>query len=281
MKRFETSDGLRLAYHDEGTGPALLCLAGLTRNSADFDFLGALLPGYRVIRLDYRGRGDSDHDPEFANYTPIIEARDAVELLDHLGIGSAPVLGTSRGGIVAMAMAATCKDRIAGAILNDIGPDLEVEGLSRIAEMLGVQPTANTIKEAACSMEAAAIGFANVPHRRWVEECRRRYRFVNGQPRLSYDPKLRDAVIDSLNDPSVDLWPLFDALAGLPLAVIRGANSDLLSRETLGRMRSRRPDLVHLEVAGRGHCPFLDEPESIAFIRQFMDNHFASTILPQ
>lgn len=277
MRFFTTSDGLSLAYRDQGAGAPLLCLAGLTRNSADFEAMANLLPDTRIIRQDYRGRGRSDRDREFRNYNPATEARDAVELLDHLGLKSVPILGTSRGGIVAMVIAATRKDRISGVILNDIGPDIERTGLERIAEYLGRQPSARTIEEAARDTAASSVGFRNVPHERWVEECRCRYDFENGRPRLNYDPKLRDAVLSTFSADPPDLWPYFDALEGIPVGLIRGANSDLLSAETVEKMRSRRPDIAVLDVPDRGHCPFLDEPECTDFIRHFLRDAGNST----
>lgn len=277
MRFFTTSDGLRLAYRDQGAGPPLLCLAGLTRNSADFEAMANLLPDVRIIRQDYRGRGSSDRDRDFRNYNPATEARDAVEILDHLGLKSVPIIGTSRGGIVAMVIAATSKDRISGVILNDIGPDIERAGLDRIAEYLGHQPSAGTIEEAARETAASSVGFRNVPHERWIEECRCRYDFENGRPRLNYDPKLRDAVLPTFSADPPDLWPYFDALEGIPVGLIRGANSDLLSAETVDRMRSRRPDIAVLDVPDRGHCPFLDEPECTTFIRRFLRDAGKST----
>lgn len=270
MRFVATSDGLRLAYRDQGAGTPLLCLAGLTRNSADFEAMANLLPDVRIIRQDYRGRGRSDRDRDFRNYNPMIEARDAVELLEHLGLKSVPILGTSRGGIVAMVIATTRKDRISGVILNDIGPVIERTGLDRIADHLGRQPSAGTLEEAARDTAASSVGFRNVPHERWIEECICRYDFEDGRPRLNYDPKLRDAVLPTFTAEAPDLWSYFDALEGIPVGLIRGANSDLLSVETVEKMRSRRPDIAVLDVPDRGHCPFLDEPECISFIRHFL-----------
>ena len=270
MKSFATSDESDIAYGDDGSGPVLLCLAGLTRNSSDFDRMVAHLPDFRIIRPDYRGRGRSAWDQDYRNYSPAVEARDVVELLDHLGLEKVPILGTSRGGIVAMVLAATCRNRVASVILNDIGPELEQAGLDRIVSYLGRQPEASSLDEAARDIEAGAVGFSNVPRDRWIEECLHRYSFENGQPVLNYDPKLRDAVLESLDLTPVSLWPYFEALDGIPLALIRGENSDLLSREIMKRMQHRRPDMTCLEVADRGHCPFLDEPVCIEFIRNFM-----------
>ena len=270
MPDFTTSDGLRLAYRDDGEGPALLCLAGLTRSSADFESLVRALPHRRLIRLDYRGRGASEWDRHYKNYNAMIEARDVVEFLDHLEIESAPILGTSRGGIVSMAIATTWKSRLSAVIFNDIGPDIEESGLKRIADYLGRQPEAASIEEAAANMAEGAVGFANVPMERWMQECRNRYRFENGRPLLNYDPMLRDAVLDSLVGQPLNLWPLFEALHGVPIALIKGAGSDLLSAATVGKMLAVRPDMELLEVADRGHCPFLDEPECVEFIDGFL-----------
>ena len=270
MKSFATSDETDIAYCDDGSGPVLLCLAGLTRNSSDFEKMAAHLPDFRIIRPDYRGRGSSARDQDYSNYNPAVEARDVVELLDHLGLEKVPILGTSRGGIVAMVLAATCRDRIAGVILNDIGPELDQAGLDRIVSYLGRQPEAMSLEEAARNVEAGAVGFANVPRDRWIEECLHRYSFENGRPVLNYDPNLRDAVLESLDHTPASLWPYFEALDGIPLALIRGENSDLLSREVMKKMQHRRPDMACLEVADRGHCPFLDEPECIELIRNFV-----------
>ena len=266
-----------MAYKDDGEGPVLLCLAGLTRNSADFESLVRALPHRRLIRLDYRGRGASEWDRDFKNYNAMIEARDAVELLDHLDIESAPILGTSRGGIVSMAIATAWKSRLSAVIFNDIGPDIERSGLNRIADYLGKQPEANNIEEAAANMAAGAVGFANVPMERWVQECRNCYRFESGRPMLNYDPKLRDAVLGSLIEEPPDLWSLFEALHGVPIALIKGAGSDLLSAATVGRMQAMRPDMELHEVAERGHCPFLDEPECVEFIDGVLNRMLRST----
>ncbi len=270
MKFWQSSDGLRLAYQDQGSGPTVLCLAGLTWNSRHFDELVAHLPGYRLIRPDYRGRGASDWDADFRNYHPSVEARDAVELLDHLGIDSAVVIGTSRGGIVAMVMAAGHGERLSGIVFNDIGPTIEQDGLARIFDYLGRQPSARTMEDAADALIDAATGFDQVPRERWLTEARRRYVARDGRIRLNYDPKLREAVLDRPEGPAPDLWRYFRVLKDIPLAVIRGANSDLLSAGTVARMRDVQPGLQALEVAGRGHCPFLDEPECVDFIGRFI-----------
>ncbi|UWQ18619.1 alpha/beta fold hydrolase [Jannaschia sp. M317] len=272
MPEFRTSDNLRLWYEDqgEGDGPPILCLAGLTRNSTDFDYvLPYLLGEHRVIRLDYRGRGKSQRSPDYKTYSIPTEARDVLELLAHLGLEQVAVLGTSRGGLIAMSLALMAKARLAGVCLVDIGPELAPEGLQAIADYLGKPPEAANLAEAALMRAALLSGFENVPPSRWQEEAEKHYRETPEGLALTYDAKLRDAVLEGGAQPLPDLWPLFDALAGLPLACIRGANSDLLTPETLAEMQRRRPDMIVGEVAGRGHVPFLDEPEALEALNEW------------
>ncbi|KMK68123.1 alpha/beta fold hydrolase [Puniceibacterium sp. IMCC21224] len=261
MPRFTTSDGVSLHFTDTGAGLPLLCLAGLTRDAHDFDYVAPHLRDLRLIRLDYRGRGQSAWaDP--ATYTIPVEARDALELLDHLGLEQAAVLGTSRGGLIAMLLAATARDRLLGVALNDIGPEIAETGLDVIRNYIGRNPVWATHAEAATAMANGLTGFANVPPDRWLTEVAHLYRETPEGLKIRYDPRLRDAVLDAGAQPVPDLWPLFDALAGLPLCTLRGANSDLLSPATFAEMRRRRPDMIASIVADRGHIPFLDEPES-------------------
>lgn len=270
MPEFRTSDALRLWYEDQGDGPPLLCLSGLTRNSTDFDYvLPYLLGEHRVIRLDYRGRGQSQRAPDWRSYTIPTEARDVVELLDHLGLDRVPIIGTSRGGLIGMALALTAKTRLGGLCLVDIGPVISPEGLEVIAGYVGQPPEARNLEEAALARATLMAGFENVSAERWREEAARHYRETGDGLSLTYDVRLRDAVLEVGAQPAPDLWPLFDALAGLPLACIRGANSDLLSPETLAEMVRRRPDMIVAEVPGRGHVPFLDEPESLEALNEW------------
>lgn len=269
--RFGTADGTGLHFDDEGPrgGKVILCLAGLTRTGLDFDYVAPHLGDVRMIRMDYRGRGRSDRaDP--ATYTVAAEAADALALLDHLGIARAAVLGTSRGGLIAMLLAATAKDRLTGVCLNDIGPVIEPEGLAAIRDFIGLPPAQNTIEEAAMARSRFMTGFAGVPMDRWRAEAAKHYREGPGGLSITYDPRLRDAFLAAFDAPPPDLWPVFDAMDGLPLALIRGANSDLLSAATAAEMRRRRPDMLHADVPGRGHVPFLDEPEAVDVIRAWI-----------
>lgn len=266
---FTTSDGARLAYRDEGQGLPLLCLAGLTRTMADFDYMIPHLPPVRLIRMDYRGRGESQWTGA-ASYTVPQEGKDALELLDHLGVAKAAVLGTSRGGLIGMMLAAVAKDRLLGLCLNDIGPEIHRPGLERIFDYLGRNPAAQSLAEIAEKMPRYSPGFANVPPSRWLEEVTKFYQVTPEGLKITYDPALREAFIAGFNGPPVDLWPLWEATVGLPVALIRGANSDLLTPETVAGMKARRPDMIFADVPDRAHIPFLDEPQAVGVLRAFI-----------
>lgn len=268
MPHFVAEDGAMLAYRDEGAGLPLLCLPGLTRSMADFDYLVPHLPPVRLIRMDCRGRGESAWTGA-ATYTVEQEARDAIRLLDHLGVARAAILGTSRGGLIGMVLGAVARDRVLGLCLNDVGPEIARDGLTRIFDYVGRNPAGRTHVGYAERLSRSP-GFDGVPMSRWLEEARKLAVETPEGLRLRYDPALRAAFLKAYEGPPVDLWPLFDALAGLPLALIRGANSDLLARETVAEMRARRPDMAFVEVPDRAHVPFLDESEAVALIRAFL-----------
>lgn len=266
---YTTDDGTRIAYADEGEGQPLLCLPGLTHTMGDFDYLKPHLPPCRLIRLDYRGRGKSDFTGP-KTYTVAQEAKDALGLLDHLGVDKAAVLGTSRGGIIGMFIAATAHDRLSGLCLNDVGPVVERKGLERIFTYIGRKPAHSTLTAMAGALPAARPEFVGVPPARWLDEARLHYTVTPAGLDLPYDPALRDAFAEAFEGPEPDLWPLFDAAEDLPVALIRGGNSDLLSPETVAEMRRRHPGMIVAEVPDRGHVPFLDEPEAVEAIHAFL-----------
>lgn len=272
MPHFKTSDNLSLYFEDTGAGLPVLCLSGLTRNARDFDFVAPHLPDVRLIRLDYRGRGQSDWAPDPLSYTVPREAKDVLELLDHLGLEKVAVLGTSRGGIIAMILAATAKARLLGVALNDIGPELDAGGLEAIMGYLGRHPEAATLDDLAAQRKAAMErNFPGVPLERWRQEVTHTHVETPGGALINYDPGLREAVIAAGAKGAPDLWPLFEAIAPLPAAVIHGANSDLLTDATVAQMAARMPGLIVAHVPDRAHIPFLDEPEALAALAQWLE----------
>ena len=274
MEFVTAQDGLRLAFDVRGAGPPLLCLPGLTRNMADFEpVLDAFAHRAQVVRMDFRGRGASDWgDP--ATYQVPQEAADVLTLLDHLGLERVTILGTSRGGLVAMLLAALARPRIAGVIFNDIGPEIMPEGLAYIMDYLGRPPRFRTLEDAAAGLPRHyAPAFRNVPAATWSAMARRLYREEDGRLVNRYDPRLREAVAPAFAPGAVapDLWPLFDALAGSPLGLVRGAGSNILSAATAAEMRRRRPDMAFAELPDRGHVPFLDESDATAVIAKVLE----------
>lgn len=268
-KKYKSIDGLTLNYREQGEGLSVICLPGLTRNSNDFNYLLPHVSGVRFILPDYRGRGESDW-AEPKTYTVPVEAGDILALMDHLEIEKAALIGTSRGGLISMALASAAKDRLLGVCLNDIGPDIPKEGLDAIVDYVGTKPKEMTYTDAAKNREAVSTGFRNVAPSRWLEEVQAHYIETATGLELRYDPRLKDMFADFASKPAPDLWPYFDALSGLPLALLRGETSDVLSRETADQMIERRPDMIFAEVADRGHIPFLDEPESLTTIRAWL-----------
>lgn len=273
MADFVTSDGLRLHFEDEGQGRVLLCLPGLTRNCRDFDFFAPHATGLRLVRMDYRGRGQSDHDADYMNYNVLREAHDAVELMDHLGIGRVTVLGTSRGGLIAMALAASHPDRLQGVILNDIGPVVGATGIARIMSYVGRKPAAKTLDQAATDLKSAMEAeFPGVPLDVWRQQAEHQYRQTPEGLELRYDARLHKTLLEQAATGAMpDLWLFFQALAKLPTAALRGENSVVLEHDTLEEMQRRHPGMMTAEVPDRGHPPFLDEPESLALINRFLE----------
>ena len=169
-----------------------------------------------------------------------------------------------------MLLAALAKGRLRGVCLVDIGPEIAEAGLNGIKAYVGRNPAAKTFDEAVATRAALIPGFEGVPESRWREEVEKHYVETPEGLKINYDPTLREAVLAASEQPAPDLWPVFDALAGLPLALIRGANSDLLTRATADEMSRRRPDMLRADVPGRGHVPFLDEPEAVAVLQAWI-----------
>lgn len=271
-----TADGITLAFRDYGsrfaTPTPVLCLAGLTRNSKDFhDLAMALAPERRVVCLDARGRGRSDYDETYSNYNLIREVGDVLTLLSQEFTRPCIIIGTSRGGLAAMIVHGVRRDMIAGIALNDIGPDLEPAGLSRIMNYLGITPDPlNTWDDAVAAMKASnAAEFEGLDEAQWLAWAERTFREDDGVPILDYDLRLRDAVLEA-GAMEADFWPQFRSLVETPVLLLRGEHSDLLSVETVQKMRRAKPDMTAVTVRGRGHVPFLDEPEARSAILSFI-----------
>ena len=273
--RLVVRDGLRLHYRDyRGSDERLplLCLHGLTRNARDFaKFAETFSPRFRVIALDFRGRGMSDFDPLPARYNPLIYAADVQQLLDQLGSSQAVFIGTSLGGLVAMSMAVLAPQRIAAAILNDVGPELGQTGLDRIREYVGRGERFDSWDEAA---EAIALHqsatFPGYGRNDWLAMARRNCVERDEAVVFDYDPAIADAFKTTSGQPKIDLWPLFKALAQKPLLVVRGELSELLTITTFETMQEAAPGARFVTVPGVGHAPMLDEPEAAAAIDSFL-----------
>ena len=269
-------DGLKLHYRDypgPSDRPPILCLHGLTRNSRDFaDFAERYSPAFRILALEFRGRADSDYDPLPMRYNPLTYAGDVIELLDQLGIDRAIFVGTSLGGLVTMTIAAMAPQRIAGTILNDIGPDVDPGGIDRILSYVGKDPRFASWDEAA-DVIASNYGaaFDRYTHEDWVKMAKRNCREVDGEIRFDYDMAISEPFRTTGPTPNVDLWPLFAVLASKPLLVVRGAKSDLLTAETARKMNEVAPDAKFAVVDGVGHAPELNEPEAVTAIDAFLD----------
>ena len=276
--RFVTSsDGLKLharLYGQPVSGRLpVLCLPGLSRNAGDFDVVARALAAERqVVALDYRGRGLSDRDPNWQNYALPVELNDLLAVTTVLGLERAVFLGTSRGGLLTMLTTAARPTLIAGAILNDIGPVIDGAGLARIKSYLGRLPGPANWDEAVALLKTISQSrFPALADEDWQRQAGSIWMERNGRLEAAFDPALAKT-LEAVNfdQPLPTLWPQFDGLGAVPVMVIRGANSDILSEGTVAAMAARRPDLDILTVAGQGHAPLLNDAPSIARIQAFV-----------
>jgi pimeloyl-ACP methyl ester carboxylesterase len=277
---FTSRDGLRLyARHYAAPGsrrrPAV-CLPGLTRNSRDFHDLASHLsdPSNTAARsvwaVDYRGRGRSAHDPNAQNYSLQIELLDVLDLMTLAGLHDAAVIGTSRGGLLAMVMAAVRPTAIGAVVLNDIGPVIERSGLLRIVAYVGRIPLPATWSEAtALVRDLNARQFPGVAEHLWEDLSRQWFNDDHGRPTHAYDQRLGETM--SILDSEIPtLWPQFEALSSRPTLVLRGEHSDILSESTVREMRLRHPRLEAMTVSGQGHAPLLRERPTLLAIADFL-----------
>ena len=275
---FTSNDGLRLHARCYGvrksTAIPVVCLPGLTRTATDFEILAERLSaaGRRVIALDYRGRGLSAYDPNPANYTVGVELGDALTVLDALDVRSAIFIGTSRGGILTMMLATVRPQAIAAAILNDIGPVIELSGLLRIKSYVGKLPAPQNLADAAEILRGLfAAQFPTLTDQDWLVSAGRVFKAERGRLEPTYDVRIAETLKDIGPETKVaGLWPQFDALAQVPVMVIRGALSDLLSTETLEAMKARHPGIRIVKVGDQGHAPMLQDEPTLAAIEQFV-----------
>jgi pimeloyl-ACP methyl ester carboxylesterase len=274
-------DGLKLFARDYGPRAAsalpVVCLPGLSRNSSEFHDLALALAGdpqrpRRVLALDYRGRGRSDYDPDWRNYDLKIELGDVLQVMTAAGVEEAVFVGTSRGGILTMALSAARPALLRGAVLNDIGPVLEREGLARIKSYVGKLSIPRDFSEGAAIVKGIwGEQFPAFAEDDWLAMARGTWKEADGGLALNYDPDLSKALdaVD-LEKPLPTFWPLFEGLKNVPVLALRGEHSDLFSAETLAAMAKAHPNFEAVTVPGQGHAPSLAKPDAIETIKRFV-----------
>lgn len=275
---YSASDGLMLYARDYGgeyISPPILCMHGLTRNSADFHNLAlSLKDKFRIISVDQRGRGASAYDPNPENYRPDIYCADMLALLEHLKLPQVTAIGTSMGGLMSMMIAAIKPGIFNGAVINDIGPDIDPAGLKRIKGYVGNSgPFVNWIAARDAIKSQGPDVFPDYTDLDWQDFARRTCRErPDGQIEFAYDPAISQPFTsDETAAAPPNLWPVFDALNNIPLLVIRGKTSDILAQETAAKMIARHPNAQLKEIPRIGHAPMLDEPESLSVIHAFLE----------
>jgi len=276
-RRLTAQDGLQLYYRDYGdplaSKTAVLCLAGLTRNSSDYhDVALRLAHERRVLCPDYRGRGLSDYDRNCRNYEPRTYLNDALHLLAATGVGHAIIIGTSLGGLLAMGLAVLRPIAVAGIVLNDIGPELERSGLARILDYVGKDHPVPDFEQAARFLKHILPHLApKADHAWWLRLAERTYRKgADGLLHFDWDLNLARP-LQNQKATAPDLWALYRGLARIPTLAFRGALSDVFSEQALRRMALEKPDLVCVTVADIGHTPTLCEPEAVSALDAFLE----------
>jgi pimeloyl-ACP methyl ester carboxylesterase len=273
---YPSADGLtlycRIYPAQQPGGTPILCLPGLTRNSRDFVALARRLQSrHEVLTADLRGRGLSDRDSDPSRYQLPNYLQDIGSLLDSRGLTRVVVIGTSLGGLIGLGLAATRPPGITGLVLNDIGPEIDPAGVRRIAGYAGkLSPVSSWTEAAAQTKSVYGLALPGLTDAEWLDYARCGYREnANGVPVPDMDPKISEA-FKNTSAAAPDLWPLYAHVKRVPMLVIRGAQSDILSAATVARMARAKPDLMQIEVADRGHTPLLNEPQSVAAIDAFL-----------
>lgn len=283
---FTSGDGLRLYFRDYGDplAPAtpLLCLPGLTRNSKDFHFLAlTLCPNRRVLCPDLRGRGLSQYDPNWRRYVPPTYVEDMRHLLASLNLHKVVAIGTSLGGILAAAMAVAAPNVLVAAVLNDVGPEIDLHGLGRIiAYMSDNRPQADW-RHATAHLRKMFPDLTVEDDEGWRRLARNTYRTCeDGLLRFDYDPNVIKPLLGmgqgtgrgTDQEAGNDLWPLFRALGRVPILALRGGKSDILSEATFERMKTRLPGLRQVTIKDTGHAPILTESVALKAIEAFLES---------
>lgn len=274
---YSSQDGLSLYsrfYVGEAQAATLVCIPGLTRNSADFAHLvDALDPALNLYLVDLRGRGRSQYDPNPLNYHPGTYVQDILTLLNARQIVQPLVVGTSLGGLVAMLMAAMQPGLLQGMVLNDIGPEVPLAGMQRIRSyLLTPHPVENWDQAVQRIRAVHGDEFPDLTDNDWHDFARNLYRQdEQGVPVLNYDPGITELVkLSDPNQPPADIWPAFEAIQGTPMLILRGEYSDILTAQTAKRMCQMKPDARCVEVPRVGHAPLLTEPDALRAIREFL-----------
>ena len=276
---YKTNDELSLYYRCYGTGTdAVICLPGLTRNSKDFHEIATHLSSrYRVLCLDLRGRGQSEWDSDWRNYHPATYINDVWALLDQLDMSVFILLGTSLGGLLAMIMASQQPERVRAVILNDVGPEADPAGYTRILASFDQQFEVKDWKEATlhCKQTYQAA-LPDMPAEFWQAFVHKNYREgAGGRPEIECDPNIGEAIrkgdLSRIAGVQVDPWAVFAAIT-MPCLVLRGELSDILSADIVQRMAGVNPQIKEVVIPNRGHAPLLDETESLVAIDGFLEH---------
>ena len=271
-----SNDGVRLHYRDypgRADRPTLLCIPGLTRNARDYEGLASRLAGdWRLIAVDLRGRGESGYAKDPMSYVPLTYLQDLEALLGTLALDRFVCVGTSLGGILTLLLATAERQRLAGAVINDVGPELDPAGLARIRGYVGRANWYPTWVHAARAVaEANADVYPRYALPDWIAMAKRLYRLnAAGRIVLDYDMKIAEPFRVPGNEAGPDMWGALDALAGKPVLIVRGARSDILSAPVAERMAARLGGAELVTVDEVGHAPTLDEPESAAAIDRLL-----------
>ena len=271
-----SSDGLRLHYRDyagPASKPPILCIPGLTRNARDFEGVAGRLAGkWRVICVELRGRGDSAYAKDPMSYVPLTYLQDVEALIAELKLERFVLFGTSLGGLITMLLAATGKERIAGALLNDVGPVLETRGLDNIRSYVGRSQNWPTWLHAARYLaDAQSDRYPDWKLDDWLIYAKRLGKLTpQGRIVFDYDMRLAEPFKLPAGEAGFDLWQAFRALDGIPALVVHGEVSDLLNADTVAAMKAELPSLESVTVPSVGHAPTLDEPEAQAGIERLL-----------